>query len=161
MPGATQEQNRPALQEARRLYFEGHSYQVIFQVTGLPKSQYLKNKMQWEKLKQRAVEKTVKGFVRDKSKEIQDILALSLSGLKEHVRKLVSRNEDMSHKDAKLLSDIVANIDRIGRLELGKPTDIKRYETMSPQELKEEAAKIMKDLELEDPIVDYKEPIRH
>lgn len=130
---------------------------IIFELTGLPKSVFLKHKPKWEQLKQRALEKTVNGYIRDKSKEIQDIVALSLSGLKEHVRKLVSRNEDMTHKDAKLLSDIIANVDRIGRLEMGKPTDIKRYETMGPQELKEEAQRIMKDLELEDPIVDYKE----
>lgn len=84
-------------------------------------------------------------------------MALSLRGLKEHVRRIVARSEDMSGKDAKLLSDIIANIDRIGRLESGTPTEIKRYESMTPAELKEEAKQIMEDLALEDPVVDYKE----
>lgn len=155
LPGGTKEENRASLQETRRLYLLGYDYKVIFQTTGIPRSQFNRYKPHWDELKERELQKFVKKRIAKKAQELEEIVALSLGGLKEHLRRLIARGEDMSGKDAKLLSDIIANIDRIGRLEQGKPTDIKRYETMTPDELKEEARKIVADLAEEDPIEDY------
>lgn len=155
LPGGSKEENRASLQESRRLYLLGHDYKVIFQATGIPRSQFNRHKKHWDDIKERELQRFVQKRIAKKAQELEEIVALSLGGLKEHLRRVIARGEDMSAKDAKLLSDIIANVDRIGRLEQGKPTDIKRYETMSPDELKEEARKIVADLAEEDPIVDY------
>lgn len=138
------------------MFFDGHSYPVIFAETGLPTAVFLKHKRSWERVRQETLNKLIESRLKIGTlKEIEDIRALSLTGLKEYLSQLVLSGQRMTPKDAKLLSDIIANIDRIARLEGGKPTDIKRYETMTPEELRQEARSIIEELKEEDPVVDY------
>lgn len=138
------------------MFFEGYAYPAIFAETALPTSVFLKHKASWGRLQQRELERHLEKQLRDgKLKELEDIVGLSLTGLKKWLSRLVLREAELSTKEAKLLSDVIANMDRITRLESGRPTDIKRYETMSPDELREEARTIIAELKEEDPVVDY------
>lgn len=154
--GASAKENRPALMKARRMFFEGYQYPLIFTETLIPPNVFTKHKSSWQRLQDRELDKQIQKSLREgKLKELEEINSLSLAGLRKYIARVVLRQAELSTKEAKLLSDIVANLDRIARLESGRPTDIKRYETMSPEELRKEAAQIVAELKEEDPVVDY------
>lgn len=155
-PTSPWSRNRLAIKAARELYLKHYSEQVILFETKLPKSIYDRFKVKWEEKRNKHLDNLINEHLkRGKFREIEDIFGLTLVGLKKYIHRLVTREEELEAKEAKLLSDVVANIHRIARLEEGKPTDIRKYETLTPEELKAEARNILLDLQAEDDLVDY------
>lgn len=50
--------------------------------------------------------------------------------------RLIARETELDPKDFKLIMDSVMGIHRVRQLEAGEPTDIKKVDAMSPEELK-------------------------
>lgn len=130
------EQNRAPLKRARELYFKEYTYEAIFLKTGVPPSIFLARRKNWDKMISRVdfkiIENIRKKAVSEQSKEfIEKGLQIGLK----LVNRLVKREEEISVKDWKLISDSIMAIHRIHQLELGKPTDISMYEKMSPEQM--------------------------
>lgn len=160
-------QNRKVIAYAKKLYFKDYRYSSIFLATNLPYETFQKcvykrlkgqpvgwmaqrTKYQDEVFKSCVLEgKTLEGLLR--------ITNMSIAVLQRYCYRMVTREEEITTKDAKLLSDILANIHRLKQLEQGKPTDIteQQYRTMSSSEMKEEAIRLFQEMQTEDDIVDY------
>ena len=114
----------------------------------------------WSTEKQAVIEKLLEQAVKTgKVQELEQIVGLSLDGLKKYLARMVLRETEITAKDAKLLSDIIANIDRISRLENNKPTEVKRYEHMTPDEIRKCAQEIVDQLRASDPLTATDEPV--
>lgn len=128
--------NKAPLREARNLYLKEYNYERIFLLTAVPPSIFLQKSKVWSKIKEKQDEKLIhdirKKAISSQSKEFVE-KGLQV-GLK-FVNRLLKREEEISAKDWKLVSDSITNLHRIQQLELGKPTDISMYENMSPEQM--------------------------
>lgn len=130
------EDNRAPIRAARDMYYKEYTYERIFLATGVPPSVFQARRKQWIKLKSRIdtqiIQKIRKKAVSEQSKEfVEKGLQIGLL----LINRLLKREEEITPKDWKLISDSIANLHRIHQLELGKPTDISVYEKMTPQEV--------------------------
>ena len=66
-------------------------------------------------------------------------------GLK-FIDRLLKREDEITPKDWKLVSDSIMALHRVHQLEVGKPTDISVYEKMSPQEIQSYLLTVQKQL---------------
>ena len=154
--------NAPAVECARRMFFQDYGWEDIYVATGVPLYLFedlaFHRRPNWATEKQEVVSALLESSVKKgKVKELEQIVGLTLDGLRKFLSRLVLRETEITPKDAKLLSDIIANIDRISRLELGKATDIKRYEHMTPEQIKTTALEIVEQLKASDPVGNYGE----
>lgn len=86
---------------------------------------------------------------------MEKIVGLSTEVLIKFLTRQLARETEITSKDAKLVSDIIANVDRIDRLQNGEPTDIKKFEHLTPEEVKDQVKLIMEDLALNDPMMEF------
>lgn len=150
---------RGALMRAKLLFFLEYSLVSISEETQIPVNTlkhhaYRKNN-NWKKHskeEQRAMFDEALAGKRDK---IQRIVGLTLQGLERFLIRLNTRESEVTVKDAKLLSDVLANTDRIGRLEAGEPTDIRRLENLTPEEVRDEVRQILEELQEDDPMLEF------
>lgn len=134
---------------------------LILSATGMPiglfKSlAYRKNG--WLARRERVQEQVLTTLV-ESGESVQRIVrihALGAKVLERYLSRLVVREEEISTKDAKLVSDIIANVDRIKRLDEGRPTEIvENISTMEISDLRNRARELLKQLEEDDGIVTY------
>lgn len=114
----------------------------------------------WFKKRQELQEQYLKEITQNSQsiKRIIRIYELGTKALEKYLYRLSIREGEIDTKEAKLISDIVANIDRIKRLEEGRPTEIvERYETLDIKELRAKAREVLIELQRDDGIVNYLE----
>jgi hypothetical protein len=143
----TDEENKAPIRAARDLFFKEFSYERIFLATGIPPSIFRKYAKRWSKVKERVdqkiVEKIRKKAVSEQSKEfIEKGLQVGLR----FIDRLLKREDEITPKDWKLVSDSIMALHRVHQLEIGKPTDISVYEKMSPQEIQSYLLTVQKQL---------------
>jgi hypothetical protein len=139
--------NKNPIREARNLYLKEYNYERIFLLTGVPPNIFLLRSKVWAKIKEKQDERIIhdirKKAISAQSKEFVE------KGLKiglKFVDRLLKREEEISAKDWKLISDSISNLHRIQQLELGKPTDIAMYESMSPEQMVEYLKEVQRQL---------------
>ena len=86
-----------------------------------------------------------------------EIISLSAESLRRWLSDLCKSERKMSVKDAKMLSDLVANVHRISQLERNLPTAINRAENVSVSDVKSALADAIDRLRQVDPFVSYQE----
>lgn len=127
--------NKASLRAARDMYFKEYSLEQICLRTGVPPSVFYARSKKWYRVKSRLDEKfLVKLRARVVSKDATDLMKKGTHIIGLFFDRLIKRGTEIETKDAKLTSDILANIHRIKQLEEGKPTDITLYEKMTPEE---------------------------
>jgi hypothetical protein len=141
------EANKLPIREARDLYFKEYPYERIYLKTGVPPSVFLLKRKQWDKVKARVDERIITNIRKKALSEstklfVEKGLAIGLK----LVDRLMKREDEITIKDWKLLSDSIMALHRVHQLELGKPTDIKAYENMSPEQVKGYILEIQKQL---------------
>jgi hypothetical protein len=132
------QENRAPIKKARDLFFKEYPYERIFLATHIPPSVYLSCVRKWQKVKARIDEKLLtnirKKAISDQSKEfIEKGLQVGIK----FISRLLKREDEITPKDWKLVADSIMALHRVHQLEVGKPTDIKVYEGMSPEQIKE------------------------
>lgn len=138
------EENRAPVKLARELYFKEHTYDFIFEQTGIPLSVYrVRVTKQWAKLKKRLDEKLIDQLRKEVLSEKAGVIIKKASNVIDlYFTRLMKRGAEVGGKDAKFASDIIANIHRMQRLEEGKPTEISKIENMSQEEAMEYLRKL-------------------
>jgi len=118
------------------MFFKEHTYPQIFEHTGVPPSvYYTQKKNRWAKIKDKVDQKLLTNLrAKILSEEAGDILKKGAYIINLYFTKVIKRGGDIDNKDAKLTSDILANVHRLKQLEEGKPTDISFVEKMAPEE---------------------------
>lgn len=138
--------NRLPVRLARDLYFKDYSTEQICLRTGVPPSVLYGRTKKWSRVKERVDEKFLVSLrARVVSKDATDLMKKGTHIIGMFFDRLIKRGTEIETKDAKLTSDILANIHRIKQLEEGKPTDISVYEKMTPEEAMSYLQKIQKD----------------
>ena len=139
--------NKPALRAARDLYLKEYPYERIFLLTALPPSVFMSRRRSWDKVKARVDEGIITKIRRKAvSEQTKEFVEKGLQvGLK-FVNRLLKREDEITPKDWKLVSDSIMALHRIHQLELGKPTDISVYEKMGEKEAKEDLLEMQKQL---------------
>lgn len=128
-------ENRGVIRLARDLFFKEYAYERIFLVTGVPPSVFYGRSRYWNKIKNRIDEKYLtKLRAKVVSKDATDLMKKGTQILNLYFDRVIKRGTELDAKEAKLTSDILANIHRIKQLEEGKPTDISMYEKMTTEE---------------------------
>lgn len=160
--------NQAALIKAQVLFIRGFNKELILADTNVPNHVFtwhaFKKANSWYQtrnaLYRELVDAQVKEVVTEKVKTLSDIMTLSLEGLKGFVAEIAMGERQIEGtREAKLLSDIVANIHRIGQLEQGKPTAISNtMQAMTPQQVKERAIELFKEMDVADGVVVYSKP---
>jgi hypothetical protein len=143
----TDEENKAPIRAARDLFLKEYSYERIFLATGIPPSVFRLRCKKWSKVKERVDQKIVetirKKAVSEQSKEfIEKGLQVGLK----FIDRLLKREDEITPKDWKLVSDSIMALHRVHQLEVGKPTDISVYEKMSPQEIQSYLLTVQKQL---------------
>ena len=131
------EENRAPLKRARELHFKEYTYEAIFLETGVPPSIFLSQRRKWDKLRAKLDAKILTN-IRKKavSEQTKEFVEKGLQVGMLLINRLLKREEEITPKDWKLISDSISNLHRIHQLELGKPTDISMYEKMSPEQMR-------------------------
>lgn len=148
---------------ARDLFFLDYSPIIIISATEMPAPTFKRfayRKNGWFKRKQEIQEQYIKELTKngESIKRIIRIYDLGTKALEKYLMRLTVREEEIQTKDAKLISDIIANIDRIKRLEEGRPTEIvERYDTLDIKDLRAKAREVLIELQRDDGIVNYLE----
>lgn len=134
----TEGYNAPAIKLARLMHLKGYPYERIFLVTQLPAMKYAKFQPIWEKLRER-IDTSIIERIRTEAvgKKAEDFVHKGMHIANKFLDNLIKRQDELSPKDFKLISDSIANIHRIGQLEKGAPTDIAMYQNMNPKQLRD------------------------
>lgn len=162
-PYASDEENEPALTGARMMFMEGFRYEDIVKAYLIPPSIFKEHAFEksdcWllerDKFQAELIKKAVEGNVED----VLNIRGLTIGALQKYLVRLNARESELSMKEAKLASDMLANLDRIYRLDASKPTEItKKYEAMTPEQVRAAIKEEVERLQSVDEIVDYSNP---
>lgn len=153
--GKNGNQNQAILQRARRMYWEGFSYNDIFKVTKIPLKVYRKHENLWKRMVDREVSKRSERVINQAVEKVAYLRGMTIEVVLRSIERLAVRETELDVREIKLLGDLLYGIDRQWRLNEDKPTDITRYERLTPKQLQEEAVKVLKDLREQDPIIDY------
>lgn len=105
--------------------------------------------------REKASSETLSKYVRGSLADMREIIKLSVDNLKRFLTAHSVNETIVSTKDAKLMSDILANIHRVVQLENGKPTNITETRAVSQEELHEHLRQAIEDLKRVDPMVSY------
>lgn len=128
--------NAPSIKLARLLHLKGYPYERIFLLTHLPAQKYAKFQPAWDKLRDRVDEAIIEGIRKEAiAKKAEDFVHKGMAIANKFLDNLIKRQDELSPKDFKLISDSIANIHRVGQLEKGAPTDISMYNNMDSRQL--------------------------
>lgn len=146
---------------AKKLYFRGHSVLEVCKLSGISRGRLLNwingktLEENWMLERRQYYKHMMAEAVKDSGvNKFGNILEIGLELLYEHFKRMQANSEkNLSVKDMKLISDLITNVDRIIRLEKGKPTqhgvmEVKR----SHDELIEETKKELEALLDNDPM---------
>jgi hypothetical protein len=139
------------------MYFEDHGLSEISRVTGISEgalSYYAcrrKDGKTWYKEREDREKKVWEKVLTHQGRRIDSIVSLSTAALERFLERLIRRESEMDIKEAKLLSDVLANVHRIQRLENNEATDIRHYENMTPEQIREATIQALADIKKNDP----------
>jgi hypothetical protein len=114
---------------AKELYFQFIHPREICRVSGVPDHK-LKEwiwKQEWKLERDAVIDSDLNKVKRSLAKyadDLQDICRDSLDIIRDSVRFLKREDEPLGLSEMKVLSEILGNIDKLARLETGKPTSI-------------------------------------
>lgn len=166
---------KKALMEAKKLFFCGMGLREISEATGVPydllrlKASEKQGPYSWTKERSALEEGIMKNAIRSLKKHtdtLKDILDLNSQALKDYLIDLNSKiaeaksnkvniTEIISIKDAKMLSELHANIHHVESLELNKPTEIIVEQSLTYAHIMAMIAEAGKELEEQDPGMVY------
>lgn len=166
---------KKALMEAKKLFFCGMGLREISEATGIPyellrlKAAEKQGRYSWTKERSAVEEGIMKNAIRSLKKHtdiLKDILDLNSQALKDYLIDLNSKiaeaksnrvniTEIISIKEAKMLSELHANIHHVESLELNKPTEIIVEQGLTYAHITAMIAEAAKELEDQDPGMVY------
>jgi len=154
------ENKRAALRHAKLLYFMYHQPGDIQAFLEIPQDNFkyhlYKKKTNWKTEREKNGANIFKDAQRTMiSEDYEEIVGLSIQVLKRGLQAILAREDEVGVKELKLISDVTANYHRMKQVEKGEPSDIKRYESMTPEQIKEETRKILQEVQDEDPLSQY------
>jgi hypothetical protein len=150
---------RATLRELRYAYVvQGMSPREIEQEYRIPKRYVwaLATVYRWSKTKREIDDKIIEAAAKNLQPKLESITALGAHALVEFLTNFIKSGDArrMSPKDAKMLSDVTANVHRVTQLVKGEPTDIvKSIRQMGPEELFKAAVHLFRDLK-DDPLIE-------
>lgn len=107
----------------------------------------------YKEMKQRLDNKLVQNILKNIETDLSEAFTLNLAVLKRAAMQTLRSGKDVSVKDQKLSSDIMANLFRIIQVRQGKPDSIKKVESMTDHEMRETQKEILRMMK-EDPMLD-------
>ncbi len=142
------------------MFMEGYRYEDIVKVTLIPPSIFKElaftGRDSWLEQRNKFQQELIAKAVENNVEDVLKIRGLTISALHKYLYRLNAREGELSMKEAKLASDMLANLDRLYRLDHSKPTEItKKYSDMSPDEVRAEIRAEVLRLQQVDEIVDY------
>lgn len=157
------------VKEIKRMFFQGMNSKEIEKATGIhaakinklinnphrPQRTWITQKEEISK----ARAAILIGAFKDDALEMREILRLGGRAIKTYLMEL---NENMDKgeavlntKDAKMISDLMANVHRIESLELNRPTDIVLTKDLTIAEIQGLIPKVIQELQMLDPGINY------
>lgn len=110
----------------------------------------------WKEEREKYWRQRTHEFIKGKVDGLDKVAGNSIKGLVSFTESMVrkGRDEGMGMKEAKLLSDILANIDRIARLEAGKPTDhsLSEHHYSNTEEIAKDLQRMLRQCRKLDPL---------
>ena len=107
-------------------------------------------------LKEKLDARIIENAITESEKSSKQIIGLTDQVIIRYLTQVIRAEEKVSAKDAKLTSDIKANIFRIHQVSQGKPDTIKKVENMTEQDFRD-LAKETYLLMKQDPLLDLEE----
>lgn len=105
----------------------------------------------WKSQRDEIFSPFIEALIEGKKKDIEEVVSLSLNSLKRALTALALREDPISATEMQKLMMIVAEAEKLVRLEAGKPTDIIEHFDSTPAGIK----KYLEDLQKADPYVEY------
>jgi len=132
-------------------------YSFISEVLGVPEKQLQSwsGSGRWYATRKQLEAQMIKEAIQKNKAGITAICGLSVEVLRKQLQRMVARDEELSMKEAKFASDILANIDRINRLDSSKPTEIIQRQNLTPKAVEKKVREIFSELDKLDPMYDY------
>lgn len=137
---------------AKSLYLRGMSFNEIVRNTSIPPKTLEKwrlgmachgDHITWAEEKAKAIADTAREQALNSRADLVDIFAIGCDLIKKSLQHRAKQDEPLDMREAKLLSEIITSLDKMNRLEVGKPTEI--IEDAKPISLQELRDAVLKD----------------
>lgn len=134
-----------------RLYFRCMSIDAIAEKTGVDKEEIrtLIAANRWKQLREQNVKELVADIKVARKLAIPEAIECGMNLILNALRHRVSTGEILSIYDAKIVSSIISDIDKLARLDAGEPTSISEVNRIIPTTLEE-----LKKIVARDPFID-------
>lgn len=136
--------------EAQRLYMNGYTYNEINELTGVKPNTLAvwASRGNWAELKDKYALQAATDSMRRRSIQIDQIMKTSFDGIIKLAEDL--KKDGMSVDDALKMAKVMAELNKIARLDAGKPTDLRSEHRISEKResappSKQEIIEILKD----------------
>ena len=137
---------------AKSLYMRGMSVNEIQRQTGIAPKTLAKWRLgmhchgdyqTWAEQRAKAIADNALEIALVNKEKLTDIFSIGCELIKKSLEARAQQNEPLDIKEAKLVTEIITSLDKMNRLESGKPTEI--IEDMKPLSLEELRNAVMKD----------------
>ena len=157
----SEEEQKERIRKGRYLYLQGISTAKIREETEIPyltlRWHIYQKKGCWKDTAER-VDPILKEAVKELKGNIKSLGSMAIKVLETNLHRWCREDKELDAKEMKLLSDILANTDRIARLEDSLPTEILENRTgLSDKEMKQEILRALEDIRESDPMGEYEE----